>query len=544
MYLRYASLVSAALMLAACVRPAEILQDPLERVSDRPLKAHLRTLSSDELEGRRAGEPGYDKAARYVADAFERFGLEPGGTDGWYQPVPLVGYQVDPDSPEVAIFRDGQPRPLTWRDDYGIAPDKVRTSHAVRAEVVYVGYGVHAPDFGYSDYDGVDVRGKIVALFGGAPSHMPHAERAFYASTRTKLQEAVARGAIGYVRLRSRRIEEQSPWERYARSTGEQPSLAWVSDTGAADYFPQILGGITINREAAIELFSGSPLTFEEALDHAANDTAASMPLGVEVSISGMTRHERLTSPNVIGIVRGTNPELADEYVVYTAHLDGLGRDPAVEDGDDINNGAYDNAMGVAIMLETAKIFADNPPARSVMFIALTAEESGLLGSDYFAHFPTVPIDSVVANVNLDMPLFLYPVADLVAFGAEHSSLEGDVALAANAEGFSMTPNPLPEENLFVRSDQYSFVRQGVPSIYLIPGFTSLDPDIDGEERFRDHLKHHYHKPGDDLSRPVHWPSVERFTRSHIRIGYSLANTTARPSWNDGDFFAERFATR
>lgn len=542
---RHYWLAVAALLIAGCVRPAEVLKDPLERVSDGPLKAHVRALAADELAGRRAGEPGYDEAARYVADAFERFGLEPGGTDSWYQPVPLVSYQIDPGSPNVVFFRDGRSRPLTWRDEYGISPDKVRPSNEVRAEVVYVGYGVHAPGFGYSDYDGVDVGGKIVALFGGAPSLLPHAERAYYASGRTKSQEAVARGAVGSIYLRSRRSDEQSPWERYAKRTGKKPSLAWVSDTGAAaDYFPELRGGISISSDAAIALFDGTPLSFDEARDFAESDTPASVSLGVEVSISGMTNHERLQSPNVIGIVRGTDRELADEFVVYTAHLDHIGIDVGVESGDNINNGAYDNAMGIAIMLETAKIFADSPPARSVMFIALTAEESGLLGSDYFAHYPTVPIDNIVANINLDMPLFLYPVADLVAFGSEHSSLEGDVALAARAEGFKLTPNPLPEENLFVRSDQYSFVRQGVPSIFLVPGFTSLDPDINGEEQFRDHLKNHYHKPSDDLSRPVHWPSAERFTRSHIRIGYAVANATARPTWNDGDFFAERFATR
>ena len=539
---RILNLAACVLVLGACVKPAEILEDPLDRVDEGPLEAHVRALASDRLDGRRAGEPGYDEAARYVAQAFEEFGLEPGGTDGWYQPVPLVRYQIDPDSPDVVFFREGRPRALAWREDYGMSADKVRASHDVRAEVVYAGYGVHAPGFGYSDYDGIDVRGKIVAMFGGAPSLLPHAERAFYASSRTKAREAVARGAVGLIRLRSRRAEDRWPWERYAKSTGRQPSLAWVSGGTAADYFPELRASITLSRDAAVELFDGTPLSFDAALDAAENDAPASTPLGREVSMSGRTRHERLTSPNVIGVVSGTDPDLADEYVVYTAHLDGLGRDPAVETGDDIINGAYDNAMGVAIMLETAKVIADDPPARSVLFIALTAEEAGLLGSDYFAHHPTVPIENIVANINLDMPLFLYPVADLVAFGSEHSSLEGDVALAARAEGFELTPNPLPEENLFVRSDQYSFVRQGVPSIYLIPGFASLDPDVDGEERFRDHLRHHYHKPSDDLSRPVHWQSVERFTRSHIRVGYAIANATERPTWNAGDFFAERFA--
>ncbi|MBT8099959.1 MAG: M28 family peptidase, partial [Gammaproteobacteria bacterium] len=289
-------------------------------------------------------------------------------------------------------------------------------------------------------------------------------------------------------------------------------------------------------------LLQDAPISFDEALEATAADRPASTPLGIEVSMSRRTTHEGISSPNVIGIVRGTDPALAGEYVVYTAHLDHIGRETAPETNDDINNGAYDNAMGISIMLETANVFAADPPARSVMFIALTAEESGLLGSDYFAHYPTVPIEKIVANVNVDMPLFLYPLADIVAFGSEHSSLQGDVALAARAEGFALTPNPLPEENLFVRSDQYSFVRQGVPSIFLVSGFTSLDPEHDGEALFRDHLKNHYHKPSDDLSRPVDWPSAVRFTRSHIRIGYAVANATARPTWNDGDFFGERFA--
>lgn len=529
-------------MMTACVHPAEILTDPLDRVSAKPLQAHVRYLADDKLEGRFTGEQGYDEAAKYVAENFEQFGLEPGGTRGWYQDVPLVRYRIDAGSPAVVVHRGEDEQPLTYREHFGMSPDKVRTESSVRAEVVYVGYGVHAPEFGYSDYEGVDVRGKIVALFGGAPSLLPHAERAFYASGRTKSREAVARGAVGSIGLRSRRIQEQTPWERYKQQTGKRPSMAWISETGAADYFPELKAGITLSAAAATALFEGTPLSFEDALNAAADNSPQSTPLGVEVSMSGRTNHDRVSSPNVIGIVRGSNPELADEYVVYTAHLDHLGKAVAPETKDDINNGAYDNAMGISIMLETAKVFAASPPARSVLFIALTAEERGLLGSDYFAHFPTVPAREIVANINLDMPLFLYPVADLVAFGSEHSSLEGDVALAANAEGFSLTPNPLPEENLFVRSDQYSFVRQGIPSIYLIPGFTSLDADIDGEVVFREHLKNHYHKPSDDLSRPVDWPSVVRFTRSHIRIGYAIANTTARPTWNLGDFFGERFA--
>jgi Zn-dependent M28 family amino/carboxypeptidase len=177
-----------------------------------------------------------------------------------------------------------------------------------------------------------------------------------------------------------------------------------------------------------------------------------------------------------------------------------------------------------------------------MLFIALTAEERGLLGSDYFAHYPTVPSDAIVANVNLDMPLFLYPVADIIAFGSEHSSLESTVANAIVAEGFTLTPDPMPEENLFRRSDQYSFVRRGVPAAFLKPGFTSTDASIDGKAVENEHRKNHYHQPSDDLGRPVDWDSAVRFARANARIGYAIANDDERPTWNEGDFFGEMFA--
>jgi len=241
--------------------------------------------------------------------------------------------------------------------------------------------------------------------------------------------------------------------------------------------------------------------------------------------------------------VRGTDPELASEYVVFSAHLDHTGIGEPVEGSTDkINNGAYDNAMGIALMLEAARAIAAVPPRRSVMFIGLTAEEKGLLGSDYFAHYPTVPSDSIVANVNLDMPLFLFPVAELVGFGAEHSSLQAPMAAAAEAEGFVLAPDPMPEENLFIRSDQYSFVKKGIPASYLDVSNRSSDPDIDGDAVVKDHRKNHYHRPSDDLSRPVDWDSAVRFARANARIGLAVANDDDRPTWNEGDFFGEMFA--
>jgi len=180
-------------------------------------------------------------------------------------------------------------------------------------------------------------------------------------------------------------------------------------------------------------------------------------------------------------------------------------------------------------------------PKRSIIFIALTGEERGLVGSDYYAHYPTVPSDSIVANVNLDMPLFLYPLADIIAFGAEHSSLEAVIDEAIAVEGFTLTPDPMPEEVIFIRSDQYSFVKQGVPSVFLVPGFTSSDPAVDGEPLWRGFLKTYYHQPSDDMSRDFDWPSAVRFARANVRIGHAVAEDSERPTWNEGDFFGDKF---
>ena len=534
-----------ALACSGCSRDVEPEPIPadsaLDVVAREKIQAHLNYLADDARQGRMAGQPGYDDAAAYVAEQFAELGLEPGGEDGWFQPVPLISYRLDEESTSLIAHRDGNDTELVYKEHFTMGGDKVREKNSLRAEVVYVGFGVHAPELGYSDYDGVDVEGKIVALFGNSPGAFPHNERAFYASSRTKAKEATARGAVGAIRLISKRIEEYYPWERITREAGTRPGMAWVTITGeAADYYPQLQGGALISVDVARELFAGTPISFDEARDATAESRPASTPLGFEITLARKTKHEVITSPNVIGIVRGTDPDLADEYVVYSAHLDHNGVGAPV-DGDEIYNGAYDNAMGSSLLIETARVFAASPPRRSVLFIAVTAEERGLLGSDYFAHYPTVPTDAMVANVNLDMPLFLFPLADIIAFGSEHSSLEATVEAAINAEGFALTPDPMPEENIFIRSDQYSFVRKGVPATFLVPGYTSTDPDVDGEAVVKEFRKLHYHQPSDDLSRPVDWDSAVRFTRANARIGYAIANEDARPTWNEGDFFGEKF---
>jgi hypothetical protein len=443
----------------------------------------------------------------------------------------------------MTLHRGDDDVPLTYREEFAVSGDPLREETEVRAELVYVGHGVHIPEMDYSDYDGVDVAGKIVVAFGNAPESLETTMRAHYASSDLKREEAVRRGAVGYIRLRSREDESKYPWTKFQDRIGKRASMTWLdSDGQPASYSPEllVLGGVS--NEAAAKLFEGSPFSFEEVLDALEAGEAYSFALGTEVSMRQQSTHERVESPNVIGMIRGTDPELADEYIVYTAHLDHTG---VLDKGDEDStyNGFYDNAMGIALMLEAARALKEVPLSRSVLFVALTAEEKGLLGSEYFAEYPTVPQEAIVANINIDMPLFLYPIADVIAFGAQHSSLMGPAQAAATAEGFTLAPDPMPEENFFIRSDQYSFVRKGIPALYLDTGMRSTDPDVDAEAIYTEHLQNHYHEPSDDLSRPVDWDSAVRFARANARVGYQVATDAGRPRWNEGDFFGDRFAS-
>ncbi len=509
------------------------------------LEAHVRFLASDALEGRMTGTRAYQVAAEYVQSQFQQIGLAPAGTDGYLQSVPYASSLIDPQSSSVRIHRAGQTRALKWREEFVAGGDLLRERTGVRAKAVFVGYGIEAPGQNYNDYANVDVRGKIVVLMSGAPKQFPANPRAYHSSGWVKEQTAVARGAVGYVSIRSAYGIKQYPWASLVQNAGAIPSMSWLAGDGsAAHHHSELRGSAALSDSAAAALFERSATTHAALLAaDAAGQPLSSFPLPLEIELTRRNILTRTASPNVVGLLKGSDPKLAGEYVVYTAHLDHIGIGNPVN-GDRIYNGAYDNAMGVAALIETARALAATRPRRSILFLAVGGEERGLLGSDYFAQNPTVPAASIVANINLDMPLFLYPLADVVAFGAEHSTLGPVVAAAAETEGLKLAPDPLPDEVLFIRSDQYSFVRQGVPSVFLVPGFTSSDPAIKGGTEVQKFLQTHYHKPSDDLSLPVDWDSARKFTRVNARIGLDIANADQAPQWNAGNFFGELFGKK
>jgi Zn-dependent M28 family amino/carboxypeptidase len=277
-------------------------------------------------------------------------------------------------------------------------------------------------------------------------------------------------------------------------------------------------------------------------LADAENGVAHSFPLTATASMKTVTRFAQVQSENIIGVLPGSDAKLRDEYVVVSAHLDHLGNHPPANGGDGLYNGAYDNGSGIACLIEIARNLAAGPrPKRSVLFVALTGEEKGEQGSEYFVHFPPVPKRQLVADVNMDMFLMIYPVADVVPLGGEHSSIGAMAATAARAAGFDVSPDPYPEEVRFIRSDQYSFVKAGIPAIHLKPGNKSSDPSVDGAKLTRDWLRTIYHSPKDDLSQTFDFASGARYAEANLRLVRAIADAPSRPSWTPGDFFGEKF---
>ena len=528
---------------AATLAPAFVAAAEPTAVDVPALRAHAEFLADDALRGRDTGSPEYAIAARYAATRFASWGLAPGSGQSYFQMVDFAEAQVRTSS--MVARRGGRRAELTMLEDYLLFGSLTREKAKAAGDVVFVGYGIDAPELGRRDYAGLDVRGKVVLLVKGAPKSFAADQRAHYSSNRLKAELAERQGAIGILVVRDRSEEGRIPWRR-VQSYADRPRTAWVAGDGALqDAFPGILFSAILSREGAAKLLDGTGDSIDSLLDSAERLDYRSRVLPVRLDVAYESRLSRAESPNVAAILPGSDPALRDEYVVVSAHLDHVGVGRAV-DGDTIYNGFYDNALGSSILLETARVAAAaaERPRRSILFLLVTGEERGLLGSDFFAHYPTVEASALVADVNVDMPLLLAPTADLVAFGAEHSSLEAVVREAVAAHGFALVPDPMPEEVIFIRSDQYSFVRQGVPSIYLTTGSGTLGGGDTQAKASAAFFSEHYHQPSDESGLGTDWDSVARFTAAQADIVRAIADQAKRPTWNEGDFFGETFGRK
>lgn len=549
-----ALLLGACLALAACQRtpapPADDAAGPAVPATPKPandtpagqrIEADVEALADDAMEGRETGTPGYDRAARHVADRFAGLGLEPAGGDGgWLQTVPLLKGTALADGARLEMRRDGQATALELRTQFLPGADFNRERSEVEAPAVFVGQAVHAPELGHDDFAGLDLRGKIAVVFGGAPGTFDDTRRAFHSSYREKLRNLVERGAVGAVMVNTADDEARYPWARAAEQFGRPAMRLRGPDGRAIDTWPQLQATAVVSAAAADLLFEGSELTAAQLFDAAREGRLRGFDLPGTLVLAGRTRLEPAESANVVGRIRGSDPALAAEHVVYTAHLDHVGIGAGV-DGDAIHNGALDNALGVAIMLEAARELAQGPaPKRSLLFVALTAEEKGLLGAEWFARHPPVE-GELVANINMDMPVLTAPTTDVVPIGVAHSDLDAVLEQAASEIGVALSPDPFPEEVVFVRSDQYAFVRAGIPAVYLMGGVVGANQDQDPKLAMTWFLRNCYHRPCDDTSLPIHYGDAARLARLNARIGQLVGDAPQRPRWKPGDFFGERF---
>jgi len=519
--------------------------------AERRIAEDVRTLADDRFEGREAGTRGYDLAADYVAKRFAAIGLVPAGDDGtFFQAVPLLKATREEDGAALAVKRNGREIALRFRDQFLPAPDFNAVEHDVEAPAVFVGQGVHAPELGQDDFAGLDLHGRIAVVFGGAPARFDNDRRAFYSSKREKLRALAERGAVGVVLVNTPQDEADRPWAQSADNWQRPEMRLRGADGKGVDTFPSIRGMATVSASAADLVFADGPSTAAQLFDAAQAGTLKGFALPGTLRLAARTKIEPVESRNVVAALPGSDTTLAAQHVVYTAHLDHLGIGAPVkgEDGreDRIYNGALDNALGVAILLEAARTLKAEPtaPKRTMLFVALTAEEKGLLGAEWFATHPTVPADNLVADINMDMPVLLAPSTDVVPIGIEHSSLKAVVADAAKDVGVKLSPDPFPEEVVFVRSDQYAFIRAGIPAVYLDGGTESADGVRDPKLALRKFLRDHYHRPGDEATLPIFWPDAVRLATLNAHIGRRIGDAAERPRWNDGDFFGGRFGRR
>lgn len=501
------------------------------------MKAHVLFLASDAMKGREAGSPEFDIAAQYVAAQFYAAGLRPGGDDGGYlQTVPLVSFRAADKGGFSWTPRGGTARPLVFGEDYVPSANGAKVETRLSAPVVFVGYGIVAPQYGYDDYAGVDVRGKIVAYVGGAPARFGGEERAFFGSAGTKARAAEARGAVGVVTIESPRTAKARPFARIAASY-DAPRMTWANPDGTGKVDAPAAPSLgTLSMAGAAKLFGAAwPGIAKQAAKPDARFKSVA-PAGTLTAVT-KTGFTPAASSNVVGMIPGNDPVDGKEVVVLSAHLDHIGVTKPVsgrDDGDAINNGALDNAIGIASLIEEAKRFKASgvAPRRTILFLAVTGEEKGLVGSDYFTNHPTMPLSSIVADVNLDMPILTYRFEDMVVFGAERSTLGPIVRKAVAAIGVTLSPDPMPDEGIFVRSDHFRFVQKGIPSVFLWPG--QKGP---GKAAVGYFMANNYHKPSDDLSQPILWDQGIRFVDANYRIAREIADGPARPVWNAGDYF-------
>jgi Zn-dependent M28 family amino/carboxypeptidase len=539
---------SVSPVLSQRVRRAAPLPSP---ISEDALRAHIKFLSDDRLEGRGTGARGGELAALYVAQQFASLGLRGAGEKGsFWQPVSLVGVKADPGT-ELRISGQGRAESFKFADDF-VAFTGAQTENVnVNADLVFVGYGIDAQGQRWNDYKGPaeDYRGKILVMLvndppatAAEPDLFGGRRLTYYGRWTYKYEEAARRGAVGAILLHTNESAGY-PWSVVRTSNG-----SWRFDLArtSSDQTPYLQLRSWITDDAAHRMMRLAGLNLDELRKQAASRDFRPVKLNLTAAVNLHSEVKRVEAPNVVAILPGRDPKLRDEYVVYTAHWDHLGIGPADKTGDTIYNGALDNATGVASVLEIARVFRSLPladrPRRSILFLITTGEEQNLLGAEWFSRHPLVPIEKVVADINLDSMNILGPTRDFVPLGVERSSFMKAVCEdIARERGLRISPDPRPEQGSFFRSDHFPFAKVGVPSISLKEGSDYVGHSKDwGEKKFKEYNDAHYHQPSDEFRDDWNFQGMIQEADFAMELGRRLADAVNRPKFNPGDEFARK----
>ena len=491
------------------------------------IKAHIAYLADDQLKGRLPGTPEYALTMNYVANQFKALGLKPKGDEGrgYYQDLTIRKGLVD----EGQSFMTYESDTLIHGEDYVYIANLNEAETIFEGDLIFAGYGIEAPEFNYNDYANLQVEGKIVVVLTGSNNDFPSSERAFYSDFVTKFNTASQKGAVGVL---------------FVNPNGEINYISGIYDrfqkrgnTGVLIAENQVIGRRVYNNKLNFAAFCSKQF-IEQAFKQPMDSLLLNYNQEVNAKITGklVSHYEDIQSSNVVGLLEGE--ELKNEYIVHTAHLDHVGIGAPV-DNDSIYNGAHDNASGTSSMIEIARLYTqlENKPKRSVLFIALTAEEMGLLGSAYYARNPTVPKSGIIANINTDMPTLIAPLLSIEPLGAEHSSLMKEVQHAAGLLNLDIMEDHMPEQVRFVRSDQYNFILQGIPSLHIKYGLKSATSETGLKELIDDYTKNVYHKPNDELNDLFDFEAGRTYVRLQFLISYFINRENEKPQWNAGDFF-------
>ncbi|GAB2634499.1 M20/M25/M40 family metallo-hydrolase [Emticicia sediminis] len=517
----------------------------LDNIDTNRIKAHVAYLSDDKLKGRLPGKEGYQMAVDYAINQYKEMGLKPAGEKGTYtQKVMLRKAKLVKETAKFTLtLPNGEKKELSLGNDLSIYPHPELKSVDFNAPLVFVGSGFDAPQINIEDYKGLDVKGKIVVVLRRTPENLPANVKLHLGYPATLQAFAAQNGAIGVLVCNYTNSVVQ--FKAAANSMVSNGISASVTAKGKRTSSATVLGGKIkvaggISVAALQDLMRAENNMLDSTWQQLEKGKYVSKSLKSKISGHYESTYQDIESYNVVAKLEGTNRKLKKEYVIHSAHLDHLGVGRPIN-GDSIYNGAHDNASGVACALEIARSYATLPtadkPKRSLLFLLVTAEEMGLLGSGYFAAYPTVKESRIVADINTDMPTLLAPLESVAPLGAEHSSLQKVVETAASMVKLEVEPDPDPSEGRFVRSDQYNFVKAGIPALHIKYGYRFSNPSLNLAEKVKKWREAHYHKPSDEITNGFVWAAGKTYARINFLVSYLIAQTPEKPTWNKGDFF-------